>query len=661
MYAGGKLMVQESLIEGIFRSLRKNAGWATLIVGLAVCAAFMLNRYAPTIYQSESLLRVMTTENANEVSLAATMQGILSQRKVVEEIAKKCGINEDDIRREDVIAFKDSGHGLVSLAVRHENPVQLKELGNAVIQVLSEHFLGYNSEAQEFAVKALQNKLDHLEASIAELKQNLVKASISSTVKIDEQTLETEIAVNQLEEKIDINSQRLQTTPEEVFYYQEEETTEYQRFSRNLKEERNQLAELFRSYKEKHPKVIACQNRISSLENSLSNGKSKVKKKKSNPEYLAISAEISSDREKLAQLKNQLNQERADVSAEDKTANVSADTLAMRISTLEELHRKTILELEESKITHTTTAGRINVLKKDARPPTTVGFTAVQRDCLALASGVLMAIFLLYSPAPMKAELVSVSGSILAGAVPAPNHLMLTAEPAEIILEAPSLAREPLALPAPVAEESETARFDERLIALNDPGSPNLKPFKNLVSNLQISMSESQTRIVLVGSARSGTGRTTLLTNTAVLLAQTGYSVLMIDANFRSPELHRMFDLNNNHGLADLLNGGNLRDAMQTTEIPNLSLISAGISPKTPAEALGSPEMIELLTNLKRRVEIILIDTPALLEYPETAILAGQTGAMVFLHRDGEPEDDLRSARKILNGVRAKILGYVKI
>ncbi len=655
-------MVQESLIEGIFRSLRKNAGWATVIIGLAVCASFLLNRYAPTVYQSKSLLRVMTTENASEVSLAATMQGILSQHKVVEEIARKCAVSEDDIRREEVIAFKDAGPGLVSLAVRHENPVQLKELGNAVIQVLSEHFLGYNSEAQDFAVKALQNKLQHLETSIADLRRQLVSTSIDETAKVDDQTLTTEIALNQLEEKIDLNTSRLQTTPAEIFYYQEEASTSYQKFNQELKEERNQLVELFKSYKDKHPRVIACKNRISSLENRLANSRTRVQKKKSNPEYQLLSAEINADREKLAALKSQFAEERTRVVSSDKGSIPSSESIAMRISTLEELHRKTILELEESKITSSTTAGRINVLKKDARPPVTVGFTAIQRDCLALASGVLMAIFLLYSPAPMRAELVGVSGNVLAGAVPAPsNHLMLTAEPAEIILEAPSLAREPLALPEPVAEENESTMWDERLIALNDPGSENMKPFRNLVSNLQISMSESQTRIVLVGSSRTGTGRTTLLTNTAVLLAQTGYSVLMIDANFRNPVLHRMFNLNNTCGLAELLGGANLRDALQTTEVANLSLISAGISPQTPAEILGSPEMIELLTNLKRRVEIILIDTPALLEYPETAILAGQTGAMVFLHRDGEPEDDLRASRKILSGVRAKILGYVKI
>ncbi|HMM60682.1 MAG TPA: hypothetical protein PKC25_11210, partial [Candidatus Rifleibacterium sp.] len=206
-------MVQESLIEGIFRSLRKNAGWATIIIGLAVLASFLLNRYAPTVYQSESLLRVMTTENAGEISVAATMQGVLSQRRVIDEIARKSGLDEAEIRREDIITFKDAGAGLVTMGVRHVNPIQLKELGNAVIQVLSEHFLGYNSEAQEFSVKNLQNKLDHLEKSLGELRQELVKASIQQSVQADTQTVNIENAISQLEEKIDASTRRLQTTP----------------------------------------------------------------------------------------------------------------------------------------------------------------------------------------------------------------------------------------------------------------------------------------------------------------------------------------------------------------------------------------------------------------------------------------------------------------
>lgn len=343
------------------------------------------------------------------------------------------------------------------------------------------------------------------------------------------------------------------------------------------------------------------------------------------------------------------------------TDEAAVNSLELRRKTLEELHKKTMLELEEARVNQNNAAGKINVLKKDAAPPTPVGFSSIQRDFIGLASGVLIAVFLLYSPAPVRAELVSVSSDVMAGVVHGSNNLMLTAEPAEIILEVPSLVNETLALPYLHEEHGPVTPHDERLIALNDPGSPRLKPFKTLVSSLQISISESQTRIVLVGSARKGAGRTTLLANTAILLAQAGYSVLMIDANFRSPVLHRVFDLTNTRGLAEALKGTDCRTLIQKTAVDNLSLMSAGIAMTSPAEALGSQEMIELLATLKRRVEIILIDTPALLEYPETAILASHTGAMVFLHREKEPEEDLRAARTQLKNVRAKVFGYVKI
>ncbi|PKL48392.1 MAG: hypothetical protein CVV42_09725 [Candidatus Riflebacteria bacterium HGW-Riflebacteria-2] len=654
-------MVQESLIEGIVRSFRKNAGWATVIIGLSVVFAVFLNRYIPTVYQSESLLRVMTTEVGHDVSIAASMHGLLAQKSIITQIAEKSGLNESEIRREDVISLVDHGPGLVMLTVRHENPVLLKELGNAIIAVLSENFLGYNSEAQEFEIKALKKKLSHLETSISDIRQEIATRETVTTAKVDDSTLVLENLSHQLEEKIDINGRRLQTVPKEVFYYQEEETPQYKKLNSQLSAQRNELAELFKNYKEKHPRVIACQNRIKEIEGNLKKARTKIQKSRSNSEYVALSAEIASDREKLEQVKSELAKQAAYKTSSEPVSENSPETFALRVKTLEELHRKTLMELEETKIAHNTSAGRINVLKKDARPPQAVGFTSLQRDAIALASGVLLAIFLLYSPAPVRAELVSVSGNILAGAVNMDNRPALLAEPAEIILEVPSLISEPLALPCPSSTDICETIFDERLIALNDPDSTRLKPFKSLVSNLQISISESQTRIVLVGSSRSGAGRTTLLTNTAILLAQAGYSVLMVDANFRKPELHRLFDLTNERGLSEALRGTDPRLLIKETSVERLSLLSAGIVPANPAEALGSQEMIELLANLKRRVEIILIDTPALLEYPEAGIMAGHTGAMVFLHREGEPEEDLHSSRKLLNNVRAKVFGYVKI
>lgn len=653
-------MTQESLIEGIIRSLRQNAGWAVTIIGLAVIFSFLLNRHVPTVYQSEALLRVMTSEASHNSSLAASMQGILSQKNITAQIASKSGLNETEIRKENVITLIDAGPGLVKLMVRYESPVLLKELGSAVIQVLSEHFLGYSSEAQEFEITNLQKKLENLEATIAEVRQNIPGATISQATETDETGLMLENTRQQLQDKINNMGEKLQTTPKEVFFYQEEETTDYQELSSALKSERNELAELFKSYKEKHPRVIACKNRIESFEFKLKQAKSKVQKKRANNDYTELAKELDLEKEKLVQISRELI-ERQKMQPEKLVSAIPAEAATLRIKTLEELHRKTLLDFEEAKINQNNAAGKINVLKKDASPPQTIGFTPIQRDLIGMLSGVLMAIFLLYSPAPIRAELVGVSSSVMAGVAQAKNLAMLTAEPAEIILEVPSMVNETLALPYLNDDCDKVTEYDERLIALNDPESTRLKPFKSLVSSLQISISESQTRIVLVGSARRGAGRTTLLANTAILLAQAGYSVLMIDANFRNPSLHRIFDLTNNKGLANALEGADHRNLLQKTAVNNLSLLSAGFSPASPAEALGSQEMIELLAGLKRKVEIIMIDTPALLEYPETGILASHTGAMVFLHRDGEPEEDLRAAREQLKSVRAKVFGYVKI
>jgi len=89
-------------------------------------------------------------------------------------------------------------------------------------------------------------------------------------------------------------------------------------------------------------------------------------------------------------------------------------------------------------------------------------------------------------------------------------------------------------------------------------------------------------------------------------------------------------------------------------------VLTSGPLPPSSAELLGSVAMIELLDTLKRRVELVLIDTPALLDYPDAGILASHAGGIVFLHREGEPETDICASKDFLTNIRAKVLGFVK-
>ena len=666
-------MGQESLIEGILRSLRKNIGWTILIIVLSMTASFLYNRFSPPLYQSSSLLRVMTATNLSEKDIAAEMNGVLSQKEIQDKLVEKCKIDENFVKSGKLANISASGAGLITLTVKYKDPSMLKEIGTSVIRILSDHFISYNTEAHDFFTKALQAKLERLENSITGLRKQIITTSVIDEIQSNSDIVDLENRIQFLEEKIDASSKLLQTTPRMIFYYVEEESPQYKSVKQQLNKARNELAELYKTYMDKHPKVIACQNKIKALEYKLSKSITKVKKQKSNPDFQAINAEIQNDKQQLCLLKEELL-----IKRKLATANLSSDStegLNLRISALEDLHRKTIIQLEESKISQTTNSGRINVLKKDQRPPQIVGFSPIQRDCIALILGILIAIFLLYTPAPIKTELIGISAKAL-NSSPEPQIELDTkptntmnsqptqvdAEPAEIILEVSALTPEPLSLPCLLTEEEALSlKYDERLVSLNEPNSPILKPYKELVSNLQISMSETQTRIVIACSAKEGTGKTTMIANVGVLLAQAGYSVLLIDANFRNPSIHRMFGVDNVNGLSNLLTGEKPYNVIQKSPIEDMSIISSGIAPELPEETLSSPEMIKLLGSLKRRFEIILIDTPALLQYPEASALAGQTGAVVFLHREGESEDNLKNSKKILNDVGAKVFGYVKI
>ncbi len=664
-------MGQETLFDGIVRSIKTKAHWAVLIIAIAILASFLINRFSPSLYKSSSLIRVMTSAEMSENDIAAEMNAVLAQKDVQDEIIEKCKLDKKLVKIKELARVTPSDAGLLTLTVKYVNPNMLSDIGTAVIQILSNKFLLYSSEAQEFSEAFLQKKLEHLEKDISKLRKQKITSSSNDVYQGNSEIIDLECQIQMFEDKISVSSKMLQTTPQNAFYYEEQELPQYKSVKNQLAKANAELKELFKTYKEKHPKVIACQNNIKNLEYRLARAKTKVKKQKANKDYIALQNNIKNDQQHLALLKEELNTKRKLAAA-----NLNSSTpegLSLRLAALEEMHKKTLIELEESKISKSTTTGRINVLRKDHLPPQVVGFSAIQRDCLALLSGVLAAIFLLYSPAPTKTELVGISADAIANSLGAHLDLRrsldkerkpapIIAEPAETILRIPPLVSVPLSLPCLVSEdEILSLKYDERLVSLNDPASEILKPYKDLVDNLQKTMLATQTRIAIACSTKSNSGKTTMIANVAVLLAQAGYSVLLVDANFRNPSLHRMFGLNNIKGLSNLLNGEKIYDVVQKSPVENLSILCSGMMPSYPEQALGSQIMVDILDNLKKNIEIILIDTPALLDYPETAVLAGQTGAVVFLHRNGDKEENLIETKHILNKVGAKIFGYVKI
>ena len=169
-------------------------------------------------------------------------------------------------------------------------------------------------------------------------------------------------------------------------------------------------------------------------------------------------------------------------------------------------------------------------------------------------------------------------------------------------------------------------------------------------------------RSLLVTSAQSGDGATTVATNLAVAFAHAGRHVLLIDADLRNPDVHARFGLSNDHGLSDwlrALDGGSPATLIDATRTANLKVLKAGAPPANPAELIGSPRMHELL-NGSHDGNLVIVNGPAALGASEAAVLAALADATLVVVGMGRTAlNDVVVARDVLGRSAQEVLGTV--
>lgn len=199
--------------------------------------------------------------------------------------------------------------------------------------------------------------------------------------------------------------------------------------------------------------------------------------------------------------------------------------------------------------------------------------------------------------------------------------------------------------------------YHERMVSNQPAMSPIVESYRSLRTNMLFTLETQQEKpLLIVSSPGPVEGKSTTTSNVAITMAQAGMRVLLIDADLRRPKLHEIFDLPNEHGLTTLLfadpssaggllSGDNeyvvesnrvkidLRQCLQTTEIPNLRVITSGFQPANPTEILGSALMQRWVSAFRAssNVDIVIIDTPPCLIISDSSVLAGSLKAAVFL------------------------------
>jgi polysaccharide biosynthesis transport protein len=167
--------------------------------------------------------------------------------------------------------------------------------------------------------------------------------------------------------------------------------------------------------------------------------------------------------------------------------------------------------------------------------------------------------------------------------------------------------------------------------------------------------------VVAITSAGSGEGKSATSTNLAVVMAQLGRRVLLIDGDLRKPRLHEVFGISNRAGLVNILAGG--EDPNRVTlpaNVANLHIIPSGPIPPNPSELLASVRMRELLRRARSLFDFVIIDTPPVLAVTDATVIGSQTDGVILCLRAGKVlREDARTCRDrlLLNDV--KILGAV--
>jgi capsular exopolysaccharide synthesis family protein len=200
------------------------------------------------------------------------------------------------------------------------------------------------------------------------------------------------------------------------------------------------------------------------------------------------------------------------------------------------------------------------------------------------------------------------------------------------------------------------------LVTISEPRSPISEAYRALRTNLDFANLDQTFKTLAVTSAGVGEGKSTTLANLAVVSAQAGRKVILVDADLRRPTLHQIFGLNNDTGLTTAMmdEAALASPPLQETSIKGLSVLTSGPLPPNPAELMGSRRMEEVIAALAERADQVFFDTPPVVAVTDAAVLATKVDGVLLIISAGKTRREYaRTAVQRLEQISARLVGTV--
>ena len=197
------------------------------------------------------------------------------------------------------------------------------------------------------------------------------------------------------------------------------------------------------------------------------------------------------------------------------------------------------------------------------------------------------------------------------------------------------------------------------LITLTEPQSAIAEAYQSLRTSLEFSSLEKPVRSILVAAVDGSADKAAAVANLAVVMAQAGDRVILVDGDLRQPRQHELFGVVNTAGVAQWLESGGPAPLQKST-LDKLRVLPGGPAVSNPVALLSTKRLGERLAELANQADYVLIDAPPLLSVTDAALWASQVDGVVLLVNGGHTKkDQAQRAKGILARVQANLLGAV--